>query len=250
MRRLLLAALAFALSGGCQDLARDRGDGWRPLPTVLGGGWGEQRETDEGVKVVLHGARGVGKVALTFDDGPTGDLTRRVSALLERRGVQATFFVLGNQADKRPKVLGELIEAGHELALHGYDHKSFKLLVPSELRGQLRKTADAVEVATGLRPRLLRPPYGRYPDSALDIFAEEQLDVVLWSIDSEDWSKDNDPSTIARNVVKTANPGSIILLHDVQLHTYRALPEIITGLRQKGLEPVRVSELTGMAAYR
>lgn len=250
VRRFLPAVLAaFGVGAGCQVPSGSGGAVDAPPLLAAIGGWGEQRTTPQGVKVVLHGDRRRGEVALTFDDGPSDDLTRRVSELLQREGVSSTFFVLGAHADKRPKVLGEVLGAGHELAIHGYDHRSFKLMVPSELRRQLQRSADAVEVATGLRPRLLRPPYGRFPETAMDVFAEEDLDIVLWSIDSEDWSKEGDPGAIVDSVVRTANPGSIILLHDVKLQTYRALPALIQGLRSKGLEPVPVSKLTGMAAY-
>lgn len=198
--------------------------------------------------VAFNGPRTTKRVAITFDDGPSPTLTPRVLEVLRLHDVHATFFLLGAQVEKYPEVVREIEEAGHDLANHSHSHRSFRSLFPSEIVRELTRTDDAIAAATNRRPRFVRPPYGRFPESTVALVRDRGGDVVLWSVDAADWA-DSPPEAIADAVVDAATPGAIILLHDPEPATVRALPEILAGLRRRGLEPVSVAELLGRPAY-
>src|SRR5690606_32703544 len=130
-----------------------------------------------------------------------------------------------------------------------WSHPSMRSLWPSAMREELESTNTRIEEITRKRPTMVRPPFGRYPPSALPLFGELGLDAVLWSVDSLDWDTD-DSLAIARTVVRRATPGSIVLLHDRTAATVHALPEIIRGLRERGFDIVPVSTLIDSAPSR
>jgi peptidoglycan/xylan/chitin deacetylase (PgdA/CDA1 family) len=199
-------------------------------------------------KVAYLGPRTGQRVAITFDDGPSPTLTPRVLDVLRAHGVHATFFLLGTQVEKYPAMAQAIAVDGHDVANHSYSHRSFRSMFPSHIMGELERTDRAIEAATGHHPRFVRPPYGRFPDSTIALVAERGGDLVLWSVDAGDWA-DAQPQAIADAVVRAAYPGAIILLHDREPATVRALPMILEGLERRGLEPVRISELLQRPAY-
>ncbi|MBK6919583.1 MAG: polysaccharide deacetylase family protein [Deltaproteobacteria bacterium] len=188
------------------------------------------------------GAREGDRIALSFDDGPRPASTARVLAILREHDAHATFFMLGEQVQRHPEAAAAVAAAGHELGNHGWSHRSWKLLFPSQLQRELDDTADAIADATGTTPHVVRPPFGRFPESAVAIVHGRGDDLVLWSVDSLD-SAGADADTIARTVVDAARPGDIVLLHDREWASVRALPQILAGLRRKGLRVVPVSQL-------
>ena len=212
-----------------------------PLPEVEDDAL-DHADAPERAREIFYGDTSRRSVALTFDDGPSRENTPRILSTLAAHDVRATFFVLGGRADRMPDLISRIHAGGHELGNHTWSHPSMRSLWPSALRDELESTNDRIEQITGERPAFVRPPFGRYPPSALPVFAELGLDAVLWSVDSLDWDQD-DPLEIARTVIKRVTPGSIVLLHDRTAATVHALPEIIRGLRQRGFEIVPVSEL-------
>lgn len=212
------------------------------------------RETDlppsfEAGAVLHRGHTDDRVVALTFDDGPGGASTRRVLRVLGDHGVRATFFVLGANAEREPRLLAAIANAGHELGNHASSHTSFRSLFPSEIDAELDQTADAIEAITGLRPRFVRPPFGRFPPSSVDLIRERGEDIVLWSVDANDWAGGSAES-IAQGVVAAAQPGAVILMHDTAPHTADALPLVIAGLTKRGFTIVPLSELLARPAFR
>jgi peptidoglycan/xylan/chitin deacetylase (PgdA/CDA1 family) len=206
-----------------------------------------QPEPCAGGEVIYQGASTDRLVALSFDDGPSPTVTPRIVEVLREHGIRATFFVLGEQAERHPEALRALVEGGQELANHGWSHTSFRSLFPSQIEAELDRTADMIEAAGGARPRLVRPPYGRFPESTTALAKARGEDLVLWSVDGGD-SVHVDASTIARTVVRDAEPGAIILLHDREPATLHALPLLLAGLARRRLEVVPVSALLGRAA--
>lgn len=199
------------------------------------------------VREVFFGDRDTPAVALTFDDGPSREHTPRILDVLDREDARATFFVLGDRATKMPDLLVEIDEAGHEIGNHTWSHGSMRSMWASQIRDELTRTSDAVYAAIGRRPGLFRPPFGRYAPSALAVIGDLGMNVVLWSVDGEDWDREADAA--AAVVVRNARPGDIVLLHDRTATTAQALPAIIGGLRARGFALVTVSELTGLPAY-
>ena len=195
---------------------------------------------------VFSGPADDNRVALTFDDGPSTSLTPSVLRTLERHQVHATFFVLGHRAQNNAELLQAIDAQGHEIGNHGWSHTSLRSLFPGQIKAEIDNTNAVVREATGKRPALFRPAFGRYAESAVDIIAARDMNLVLWNADGRDW--DGDADAIVTRVLEQARPGAIILLHDREAATARALPRILNGLQRKGLRPVPVSELTGLPA--
>lgn len=160
---------------------------------------------------------GVGRanhIALTFDDGPDAASTGRFLDALSRRGVRATFFMLGEMAARDPGVAREVVQRGHEAALHGYDHTNLLLRTPWSTRQDIRRGREVVEQATGARVEHYRPPYGVLSASALLWCRTQRLSPVLWSAWGEDWSPTASAATVAGTVRDQLEPGGTVLLHD------------------------------------
>ena len=181
-------------------------------------------------------------VALTFDDGPSGDNTLALLDMLEQKDVRATFFLCGYRIEAFPTLPEALRRAGHELGVHGYSHECFDAMTPDELRSELSRTAALM----GMSPTLVRPPCGAWNAQVREAAREAGMRIILWSVDPEDW-RCRDPAEIARRVCEGAEDGSIILLHDLYPSSVDAAARIIDRLRAEGYEFCTVSELAERA---
>jgi peptidoglycan/xylan/chitin deacetylase (PgdA/CDA1 family) len=179
-------------------------------------------------------------IALTFDDGPVPQ-TADVVDLFASRGVRATFFVIGKQAKRYPSILRSATQAGNEIGNHSWSHVSLARADAGTAAEELDRAADQVEAATGVRPVLMRPPFG---EGAERPAIRSRLPQVLWSLDTRDWEERSTPAVVAR-VLGQARPGAIVLMHDVHATTRAALPDVVDGLLTKGYSLVTVSELLG-----
>jgi peptidoglycan/xylan/chitin deacetylase (PgdA/CDA1 family) len=153
------------------------------------------------------------RVALTFDDGPDPDATPAVLDALDAAGVRATFFMVGEQALGHRALAREVADRGHEVALHGYEHREHAELSPREARDDLARGLGTIEAATGRRAALFRPPYGRFSEDSYGACRELGLEPVLWSA----WGMDWEPlpaERIAELAMRDLAPGAILLLHD------------------------------------
>ena len=188
--------------------------------------------------VVTSGSATSQQVALTFDDGPSVTQTPAILAILNRLHVHATFFELGRHVAGREELMDEILVSGDEIGNHSYHHPEY----PGY--GELAATNQRIDEATGFTPCLFRPPYGLVDGRVLSAAGREHLELVLWSVDSLD-DKHAGASAIRSNVLRQAQPGAIILMHDGGHHpqTLRALPGIIRGLRSRGLDFATVTEL-------
>lgn len=181
-------------------------------------------------------------VALTFDDGPSGDNTEALIAMLEEKEVSATFFLCGYRMEAYPELPAKLADHGHELGIHGYSHTCFDALSEQELAQELNRVKSQIFALSGQRSALLRPPCGVCTDSVQALCRECGLSVILWSVDPEDWSC-RDSGEIARRVCTNVQDGSIILLHDLYPSSVEAAGNIIDTLKAQGYEFVTVSGL-------
>lgn len=189
--------------------------------------------------LVRRGSRASKRVALTFDDGPD-DRTDDYLDLLDRLEVRATFFLLGSACERRPEKVHAIVRRGHEVASHGFSHQIFPSLSASRLADELRHT-DALLPPSPRHRALVRPPRGATSISSLVRCARAGYTTVLWSLDSDDCRTTSPDVVISR--VAGARGGDIVLLHEGQQWTLDALPGIVAGLRQRGLELVTTSEL-------
>jgi peptidoglycan/xylan/chitin deacetylase (PgdA/CDA1 family) len=153
-------------------------------------------------------------VALTFDDGPDPASTPAFLDLLAARHLHATFFMLGSMVAKAPQLAGEIAAAGHEIAVHGWDHRYTVLRSPWDVSGDLARARDAVSEATGQRPRFFRPPYGVLSSGAVLAARRLGLTPVLWSCWGKEWAPGATAGGVFATVVADLSGGGTILLHD------------------------------------
>ena len=180
-------------------------------------------------------------LALTFDDGPaesTGDLLD----ILAARNVKATFFLVGKNVVENPDLVRREHQAGHEIADHSYTHADLGRASRKKITSELRRTQDAIRQASGVTPKLLRPPYGSTSKRLAKITRRMGMAQIMWTVDPLDW-RNRDTGDVERRVLKNAEPGGIVLLHDIHPTTVRAVPKIIDRLAAEGYVFVTVSEL-------
>ena len=179
------------------------------------------------------------KIALTFDDGPNVACTGRLLDGLKKRNVRATFFVIGKNAKKNPKLTKRIYEEGHMIGNHTYTHIDMSKVSEGKAGKELKKTSRTVHAITGEYPQYMRPPYGVCSQKL-----EESLDMILvrWTIDPLDWKTEN-TYEIVKKVVTKAEENDIILLHDCYKSSVDAALKIIDILQKKGYEFVTVDEL-------
>lgn len=179
------------------------------------------------------------QIALTFDDGPNPKTTPQIVKTLKKYDAKATFFVVGKNAQKYPKTVKEVFDAGHEIGNHTYDHSKLTSLSAKQIHTQIQLTDIAVKAAINQNTTLFRPPYGAYNKTVTGLL---NVPNVLWSIDTLDW-KHRDPKKTLQIVKTNAKKGSIILMHDIHQTTADSLDAILAYLSKEGYEFVTVSEL-------
>jgi len=185
------------------------------------------------------------RMALTFDDGPGPD-TPAVLAALRAAGVRATFFVIAERAVQHPELVLQMAADGHEVALHGWHHRSALTMAPWTAWREVARGRQLVAQITGEPPRFYRPPWGHHNLVTWIVPHWLGLRRILWSIAPDDWRIDRSSEAIAAHVVRHALPGAVVVLHDAggdRSRTVAALPRMIAGIRRLGLEPVPVAEL-------
>jgi peptidoglycan/xylan/chitin deacetylase (PgdA/CDA1 family) len=165
----------------------------------------------------LWGGNGNNKaIALSFDDGPHPQYTREVLAVLDEYKITASFFWLGACVHRFPEVAKAVSDRGHWIGLHGYDHRSFPLLSPTDLRRSLEKTQLAIYNACNLQPKQMwdvRPPNGFFTPTTLKLFRQWNYRPVMWSVVPEDWVCPG-VATVTQRVIQQVKNGSLIVLHD------------------------------------
>ncbi len=194
-----------------------------------------------GERFVWRGRPDVKRVALTFDDGPD-ERTPRYLEVLERYGVAATFFVMGDLTEARPDAINEYLRRGHQIGSHGYDHQKFTALSARALRDQLART----EALIGPVPQgrlWVRPPYGAMgPREAAIMLARGHV-IGMWSLDSKDYEEAAPAELAARCAPDVVQPGDVLLFHEGHDWTLAALPLVIEGLLGAGFELVTMADL-------
>ncbi|KAF1084807.1 Peptidoglycan-N-acetylglucosamine deacetylase [Sporotomaculum syntrophicum] len=181
-------------------------------------------------------------VAITFDDGPVPQITAQYLAVLDKLNVRATFFMVGQNINQYPELACKVVRYGNEIGSHSWRHAKLDKLTADEIGEDLSLAEYHVQINLGQPVNLFRPPYGIRNDTILAVANELGYQVIIWDVDPRDW-EDPPPEYIVASVLGQVQPGSIILLHEGHPNTLKALPVIIQKLRERGLEPVTVSEL-------
>lgn len=187
----------------------------------------DQEKTDKGKKIAYF----------TFDDGPNRNYSPEILKILDKYDARATFFVIGEEAEKVPNLLQKEKEHGCVIGNHTYSHINLETASKKEFMSQVTKTNDIVKSAVGYSPKCLRPPYGSIAKSGKkELLNKLGMKTVLWDVDPQDWSR---PGTqnIINHVLKYIQPGEIILMHDGggdRSESVAALETIMKTLSDKG----------------
>lgn len=181
----------------------------------------------------------VKKVAITFDDGPNPDYTELLLDGLKERGVSATFFLLGKEVERYPKIVKEIYQDGHLIGTHSYEHVNLSNLNDSAAIEQVDKTNTAIHEITGEYPEYIRPPFGCWK---CNLDYETKMIEVLWDVDPLDWKTSNS-DVIAKRVIDKVKEDDIILLHDASESSVKAAFKIIDELEREGYTFVTVEEI-------
>ena len=185
-------------------------------------------------------------IAMTFDDGPHPVLTPRLLDMLKARGIRATFFLIGQNAAEYPDIVRRIAAEGHEIGNHTWNHPQLTKLSPAALREEIDRTSSTIAEIIGKPLLVMRPPYGAtsaYINHWIN--REFGMKVILWSVDPLDWKYRNS-ARVERQILAGAQPGAIILSHDIHATTVAAMPDVFDSLLAKGYKFVTVSELIAM----
>jgi peptidoglycan/xylan/chitin deacetylase (PgdA/CDA1 family) len=191
-------------------------------------------------------APGGTEVALTFDDGPHPQGTASMLATLDAAGARATFFLVGEQVERRPGLAAEIAAAGHGIGLHGHRHRNQLRLTPAQVAADVERCAVALAEATGRETRLYRPAYGIFSAGGLAALRQRGYEPLLWSRWGRDWSSRATAASITARLTSGLRAGEVLLLHDSDCYsaegswrnTAAALPRVLEEVARAGLRPV------------
>jgi peptidoglycan-N-acetylglucosamine deacetylase len=195
-------------------------------------------------------ARGVKKLALTYDDGPNDPHTMHLLEVLARHNVRATFFLIGRYVQQRPDIVGEIVKAGHVIGNHTFTHPLLTFRSAAEVRKELSDCRAAIQDAVGEQSNLFRPPFGGRRPAVLRIARELGLQPIMWNITGYDW--DAPPAAvIEKKVSSQIRGGDVILLHDGghkqmgadRSQTVLATDHLITRYKSEGYHFVTIRHM-------
>ncbi len=180
--------------------------------------------------------------SISFDAAWGADNTQAILEVLEDYGVKCTFFVVGNWADQYPEQAKAIVDYGHELMNHSNAHDHYNSLTSDQIIADVETCNDKIEALTGVRPTLIRCPFGEYDDHVISAIRSIGMEPIQWDVDSLDW-KGISASEITKRVTGKVGSGSIVLFHNAGEHTPAALPTILQTLIADGYDIVPISEI-------
>ncbi len=184
-------------------------------------------------------------IALTFDDGPHHTFTPEILNILKNEKAKATFFVVGNRAETYPDLIMQISAEGHDIGNHTWNHISLaKNTTETDIKS-IKKTNDVLTGITGKSCNIVRPPYGATNVRVKAMMQDNGWHQILWDTDSRDWQNKN-PDAILNKVMRSLEPGGIILFHDIHPGAAKMLPTLIRALKSEGYRFVTISELIAL----
>ncbi len=190
------------------------------------------------------------KIALTFDDGPNPEYTPLLLTKLSEHRVSATFFLIGRNLKRHPELGRRIVQDGHEVGNHTYNHRILPFLSKANIRNEVTSTHQLIADLLNVQPVFLRPPNGLFTERALDTVEQLGYRAVVGDVFPIDFARPG-PEIITRRVLRRVQPGSIIILHDGYVgrfdrdksQTVLALDGLIPRLYEQGYEFVTLSHL-------
>jgi peptidoglycan/xylan/chitin deacetylase (PgdA/CDA1 family) len=186
-------------------------------------------------------------IALTFDDGPT-PYTDRLLQILKDNDAKATFFLIGNKVDANPEGAKRIAEAGMEVGSHTWEHPNMTTIPVEDIPAQFSKASDAIEAATGQRPKLVRTAGGLVNDDVLAAAKAQGLADINWDVIPFDWANDANIAATRYMLMTQIKPNSVVLMHDTYSSTVDLVYQFIPVLKANGYHFVTVSQLLGERA--
>lgn len=180
--------------------------------------------------------------SVSFDAAWGNEDTQSLIDILARYNVKATFFCVGDWAEKYPESVKALHDAGHEVMSHSNHHDHYNSLTAEEIVADVTASNQRIAASTGVTPTLIRCPYGEYDDHVISAIRSMGMEPIQWNVDSLDW-KDYDAGTICKRVRDKLCPGSIVLFHNAALHTPEALPSVLEHMIREGYTVVPIGQL-------
>ena len=197
----------------------------------------------------LAGRGDPGHVALTFDDGPDPAATPRILDVLAARGIRATFFMLGSMVARAPALAADVAAAGHEVAVHGYEHRYLPLRGPAATSSDLTRATELIADLTGTQPGFFRPPYGVLSGPSLLAVRQLGLTPVLWGAWGREWDAGATGDSVLQTLLGGLGGGVTVLLHDAHrvspsgsAAVLAALPSLLDECERRGLRVGPMSE--------
>lgn len=178
-------------------------------------------------------------VALTFDDGPHPEQTKRLLDGLLERGTSATFFLVGEQISGNEELVLRMKQEGHQIGNHTWSHKGLQGMDERTFQAEIGQVEATLEAILGEGQYWLRPPYGQIQAAQM---ARLEVPLAKWSVDPRDWESRN-TDKVVQAVLKSVTPGSIILLHDIHPSSVEAALQLVDRLEEQGYVFVTVEEL-------
>lgn len=186
--------------------------------------------------------------SISFDAAWGNEDTQILIDILARYDIKATFFVVGDWAEKYPESVKALHDAGHEVMSHSNHHDHYNTLTAEQIIADVTASNERISASTGVTPTLIRCPYGEYDDHVISAIRSMGMEPIQWDVDSLDW-KGISAAEIQKRVLSKVQPGSIILFHNAAENTPEALPGIIESLLADGYTIVPISKILLSGEY-
>lgn len=218
-----------------------------PIPVMLFMGiaaWGSMNiQSNYHIKAICNGSRNENKIALTYDDGPSGENTERLLNVLKKENVPATFFLIGKNIEGKEQQVQRMIKDGHSIGNHSYLHNFwYDLNRKKFFLEDLNKNKKILEKFYSSPVQWVRPPYGVTTPSLADAMKEMGLQCIGWDVRSLD-TKGGSVSDILERILQQVQNGSIILLHDHLDQAAEISEALIKALKEKKFNIVPLKEL-------
>lgn len=182
------------------------------------------------------------KIAVTFDCAWGSEDIDSILSTLKKHNCKATFFVLGTWAENNADAMKKIVEEGHEVGNHSYNHAHYTTLSRDKMLEDMKKTNEAIKNSCGVSPALFRAPSGDYNNAVIEACRSAEMEYIQWSIDSLDWRNLTESEMLDRIIPQTKS-GDILLFHNGTKHTAKSLDGILSALSEKGFSFLKVSDL-------
>lgn len=190
---------------------------------------------------VYQGNTGTKAVAITVNVDWGEEYIPAMLEQFKKYDARVTFFVTGKWAEKNTELLRSMAKAGHSVQNHGYQHAHFNTLSAAQAAEQITGAEKIIEKCTGKKSRYFAPPYGEQNRQLLQVAADLNYYLIMWSVDTIDWQRPS-PEVIIKRVMNKVHNDAIILMHPTE-PTVKALPDLLAALKQEGYKMLGIDEM-------